>query len=69
MRLTNGKGPPTRKQLERIQELKERPEFRPHLDWLLDAVENKNMLNTLGQAGILINIMKRRIRQAGGEID
>lgn len=50
---------PTEKQLERINELKDLPEFQEHLDWLLEAIE-KGMLNTRGQAGILINQMKRK---------
>jgi hypothetical protein len=52
--------PPTEKQLERINELKDLPEFRDHLDWLLTAV-NKGMLNTRGQAGILISQMKKKL--------
>jgi hypothetical protein len=51
--------PPTEKQLERINQLKDLPEFQEHLDWLLEAI-NKGMLNTRGQAGILINEMKKK---------
>ena len=53
--------PPTEAQLERINELKELPEFQDGagLDWLLAAIE-KGMLNTRGQAGILINQMKKK---------
>lgn len=51
--------PPTPAQLERINELKDHPEFQEHLDWLLTAIE-KGMLNTRGQAGILINEMKKK---------
>lgn len=51
--------PATEKQLERINELKDLPEFQEHLDWLLTAIE-KGMLNTRGQAGILINQMKKK---------
>jgi hypothetical protein len=60
------KGPPTEHMLERIKELKDMPEFAPHLDWLMDAIQNRNMLNTMGQAGILINEMKKKIIAAGG---
>ena len=52
--------PPTQAQLERIKELSERPEMQEHLDWLHTAIIEKNMLNTKGQAGILINEMKKK---------
>lgn len=52
--------PPTEAQLERINELKDHPAFQhEELDWLLTAIE-KGMLNTRGQAGILINEMKKK---------
>lgn len=59
--------PPTDIQVERIKELKDRKEFTPHLDWLIDAIQKRGLLNTRGQAGILINEMKKKIREAGGE--
>ncbi len=52
--------PPTEKQLERIKELSECPEMQEHLDWLHTAIIERNMLNTRGQAGILITQMKKK---------
>lgn len=60
---------PTDKQTERIKELKDRPEFSgEHLDWLIDAIQNRKMLNTRGQAEKLIFMMKQKIREAGGNV-
>jgi len=60
--------PPTKRQLERISELKERPEFADHLDWLITAID-KGMLNTRGQAGILISQMKKKLEEESGGVN
>lgn len=57
--------PPTELQKERVKELKDRPEFAPHLDWLIERITKYKALETRGAIGSLINDMKERLREAG----
>lgn len=61
--------PPTEMQKIRIKELKDREEFTPHLDWLIESITKHKMLETRGGAGRLIAMMKQKIRDEGGEVE
>ena len=60
-------GPPTQHMIERVQELKDHELFDEY-DWLLESIKHRGMLNTMGQAGILISAMKKKINVRSGHV-
>jgi hypothetical protein len=62
-------GPPSPLTIERIMELKEHELFSDEdRQWLHESIFTRKMLDTQGQAGILVSLMKKKINAKGGKV-